>query len=47
MEVVSTADGSSHVDGVQVSDNYVVITDPETGGIKIKEWGNCCLCSCG
>ena len=37
VEIVSTADGSSHVEGVQVSDNYVVITDPETGGMRILD----------
>ena len=35
VEIVSTADGSNLIEGVQVSDNYVVITDPETGGMKI------------
>ena len=35
VEIVSTADGTNQVEGVQVSDNFVVITDPETGGMKI------------
>ena len=35
VEIVANNDGSNLVEGVEVSDNYIVITDEETRGMKI------------
>lgn len=42
IQVVSSTDGtnSNLIEGVQVSDNLIVITDPESGGMKIIDSRN-------
>ena len=37
VEIVTNNDGNNLIEGVQVSDNYIVITDPETGAMKILD----------
>lgn len=35
VQIVTNEDGDNLIEGVQVSDNYIVINDPEGGGMKI------------